>query len=118
VARHRSCSFFSRRKGGGPLDAPGRGLLGAKGEYPLRASYLLGVSSHAAPQWFLSFQVPTGGAWLRSIDAWATANSGAAFARTGGGWGRVDFAPGTSARVECSSPALATTSVAIIETTR
>jgi hypothetical protein len=30
----------SLRKGGGLVDAPGRGLVGAKGEYPLRASYL------------------------------------------------------------------------------
>ena len=31
--------FPSLRKGGGLVDAPGRGLVGAKSEYPLRASY-------------------------------------------------------------------------------
>jgi hypothetical protein len=75
---------------------------------------LVGVSSHALLQWYVSFQTTPGGPFIRFLDNWSSV-SGAVFAGANGGWGHVPYCPANQVRIETSAAVSATTSFQIIE---
>jgi hypothetical protein len=78
---------------------------------------LVGINSHAALQWFASFQGTPGGPFLRYLDPWSSV-SGAVLAVANGGWGFVAYPPSTVVRIETSAAVSATTSLQLVEVCR
>jgi hypothetical protein len=79
---------------------------------------LVAVSSHAVLQWFASFQITPGAAFVRYLDPWTTNSNGAFMVAAGGGVGLVDYRPAPTMRIETSAGVSATTSFCLIEAAR
>ena len=76
----------------------------------------IGINSHAAAGWFVTFQMPGLGSFNRAVLGEAVQGiAWPVFTGTNGGWGIVPQPPNAVCRLETAANVLATTSFCIIE---